>query len=37
MASGMDFTDKAQETLAASIQLAKDYAHSQGKIPISLG
>ncbi|KAF7791871.1 hypothetical protein EIP86_002895 [Pleurotus ostreatoroseus] len=29
MASGMEFTDKAQETLAAAIQIAKDYANSQ--------
>ncbi|TCD71541.1 hypothetical protein EIP91_008922 [Steccherinum ochraceum] len=29
MAANMDFTDKTQETLAASIQLAKDYAHAQ--------
>lgn len=30
MASGMDFTDKTQETLAAAIQQAKDYANAQG-------
>ncbi|KAI0732411.1 P-loop containing nucleoside triphosphate hydrolase protein [Fomitopsis betulina] len=29
MASGMDFTDKTQETLAAAIQQAKDYANAQ--------
>ena len=31
MASNMDFTDKAQATLAAAIQLAKDYANAQGE------
>ncbi len=30
MASSMNFTDKTQETLAAAIQLAKDYANAQG-------
>ena len=30
MASNMDFTDKTQETLGAAIQIAKDYANSQG-------
>jgi len=30
MTSNMDFTDKTQETLAAAIQLAKDYANAQG-------
>ena len=30
MASSMDFTDKTQETLAAAIQQAKDYANAQG-------
>jgi len=25
-----DFTDKTQESLAAAIQLAKDYSHAQG-------
>ncbi|KDQ63541.1 hypothetical protein JAAARDRAFT_29560 [Jaapia argillacea MUCL 33604] len=29
MASNFDFTDKAQETLAAAVQLAKDYANAQ--------
>ncbi|KAJ7092720.1 P-loop containing nucleoside triphosphate hydrolase protein [Mycena epipterygia] len=29
MASNFDFTDKAQESLAASLQLAKDYANAQ--------
>ncbi|EPQ60633.1 hypothetical protein GLOTRDRAFT_52989 [Gloeophyllum trabeum ATCC 11539] len=29
MASNFEFTDKAQETLAAAIQLAKDYANAQ--------
>ncbi|KAI9063082.1 hypothetical protein FKP32DRAFT_1758622 [Trametes sanguinea] len=29
MASSMNFTDKTQESLAAAIQLAKDYAHAQ--------
>ncbi|EMD42108.1 hypothetical protein CERSUDRAFT_110651 [Gelatoporia subvermispora B] len=29
MASNMNFTDRAQESLAAAIQLAKDYAHAQ--------
>ncbi|GJE86129.1 ATP-dependent chaperone ClpB [Phanerochaete sordida] len=29
MASGMEFTDKTQETLAAAVQIAKDYANSQ--------
>ncbi|PSS37755.1 hypothetical protein PHLCEN_2v448 [Hermanssonia centrifuga] len=29
MASSMDFTDKTQQTLAAAIQVAKDYANSQ--------
>ncbi|KAI0801241.1 P-loop containing nucleoside triphosphate hydrolase protein [Fomes fomentarius] len=29
MASSMNFTDKTQETLAAAIQLAKDYANAQ--------
>jgi ATP-dependent Clp protease ATP-binding subunit ClpB len=28
--SNFDFTDKAQETVAAAIQLAKDYANAQG-------
>lgn len=26
----MNFTDKTQESLAAAIQLAKDYANAQG-------
>jgi hypothetical protein len=30
MGSNFDFTDKTQETLAAAIQLAKDYANPQG-------
>ncbi len=30
MASSMNFTDKTQESLAAAIQLAKDYANAQG-------
>lgn len=30
MALNLDFTDKAQATLQAAIQLAKDYANSQG-------
>ncbi|KAL4243467.1 ClpA/ClpB family protein [Abortiporus biennis] len=29
MASSMEFTDKTQESLAAALQLAKDYANSQ--------
>ncbi|CDO71582.1 hypothetical protein BN946_scf184911.g52 [Trametes cinnabarina] len=29
MASSFNFTDKTQESLAAAIQLAKDYAHAQ--------
>lgn len=29
MASGFDFTDKAQQTLSDAIQLARDYAHAQ--------
>jgi ATP-dependent Clp protease ATP-binding subunit ClpB len=29
MSSGLEFTDKAQETVSAAIQLAKDYAHAQ--------
>ena len=29
MASNFDFTDKAQQSLADAIQLAKDYANSQ--------
>ncbi|KAI0365266.1 hypothetical protein BV20DRAFT_973459 [Pilatotrama ljubarskyi] len=29
MASSMNFTDKTQESLAAAIQLAKDYSHAQ--------
>ena len=35
MASGMDFTDKAQETLAAAVQIAKDYAQSQGAYTVT--
>lgn len=31
MSLSFDFTDKAQETLAAAIQIAKDYANAQGK------
>ena len=30
MALNLDFTDKAQATLQAAIQFAKDYANSQG-------
>jgi ATP-dependent Clp protease ATP-binding subunit ClpB len=30
MSSNFDFTDKTQETLAAAIQLAKDYANAHG-------
>ena len=30
MASSLNFTDKTQESLAAAIQLAKDYANAQG-------
>ena len=30
MSSSFDFTDKTQETLAAAIQLAKDYASAHG-------
>lgn len=30
MTSNFEFTDKTQETLAAAIQLAKDYANAQG-------
>ncbi len=33
MAASMNFTDKTQESLAAAIQLAKDYANAQGKYP----
>ncbi|EIN13756.1 hypothetical protein PUNSTDRAFT_58027 [Punctularia strigosozonata HHB-11173 SS5] len=29
MASNFDFTDKAQESIAAAVQLAKDYANAQ--------
>lgn len=25
-----EFTDKTQESLAAAVQLAKDYSHAQG-------
>jgi hypothetical protein len=32
MASNFDFTDKAQQTLAGALQLAKDYANAQGKV-----
>lgn len=28
--SNFDFTDKTQESIAAAIQLAKDYANAQG-------
>ena len=28
--SNFDFTDKAQQCLAAAVQLAKDYANAQG-------
>lgn len=30
MNSSMDFTAKTEETLSAAVQLAKDYANSQG-------
>ena len=30
MSSNFDFTDKTQESLAAAIQLAKDYSNAQG-------
>jgi hypothetical protein len=30
MGSNFDFTDKTQETLAAAIQLAKDFANAHG-------
>lgn len=30
MASNFDFTDKTQQSLAAAIQLAKDYQNAQG-------
>lgn len=30
MTSNLEFTDKTQETLAAAIQLAKDYANADG-------
>ena len=33
MASNFNFTDKAQQTIADSIQLAKDYANAQGNPP----
>ncbi|KAH9944367.1 P-loop containing nucleoside triphosphate hydrolase protein [Epithele typhae] len=33
MASSMNFTDKTQESLAAAIQLCKDYANAQGIPP----
>jgi hypothetical protein len=29
MATNFDFTDKAQESIAASLQVAKDYANAQ--------
>jgi len=35
MALNLDFTDKAQTTLQAAIQLAKDYANSQGMSVVS--
>lgn len=35
MAVNLEFTDKAQDTLQAAIQLAKDYANSQGMSVIS--
>lgn len=34
MSPNFDFTDKTEETLAAAIQLAKDYANAQGKHPL---
>ena len=33
MTSNLDFTDKSQETLAAAVQLAKDYANASGVHP----
>jgi ATP-dependent Clp protease ATP-binding subunit ClpB len=30
--SNFEFTDKAQETIASAVQLAKDYANAQGKL-----
>jgi hypothetical protein len=30
MSSNFDFTDKAQESISAALQLAKDYANAQG-------
>jgi hypothetical protein len=35
MALNLDFTDKAQATLQTAIQLAKDYANSQGMSVVS--
>jgi hypothetical protein len=37
MAANLDLTDKTQQTLTDAIQLAKDYAHAQGRFgdPIS--
>lgn len=35
MALNLEFTDKAQATLQAAIQLAKDYANSQGMSIVS--
>lgn len=29
-AANFEFTDKTQTTIAAAVQLAKDYANSQG-------
>jgi ATP-dependent Clp protease ATP-binding subunit ClpB len=36
MTSSMEFTDKAQQSLAEAIQLAKDYANAQGMSPCIL-
>ena len=33
MTSNFDFTDKTQESLAAAVQLAKDYANAHGMHP----
>jgi hypothetical protein len=35
MATNLEFTDKAQATLATAIQLAKDHANSQGMSVVS--
>ena len=36
MNANFDYTDKAQETLSRAIQVAKDYANSQGTPLLSL-